>query len=305
MHRIGIIGTGDIARKVYLPLLSSNPAIEIVALASRTRKKAEALARQYRLDAVVSTVEELLKLRPDIVFIHASTSAHFELIRACLAADIAVYVDKPLSENLDETSRLEQQASAQGLLLAVGFNRRFAPMVRAALEAVPNPSLIFSEKHRMSTRARHPFSTVYNDLIHAIDLACWAGSVPRDVVVQGAGIVDDDHLRTATAVLSMPERHAHVAMTRDAGNDIERLFLAGDTSSATVVDLDSVVVQKDGTTTTRAFGSWDDILLRRGFVGLVDHVLESLEAPEACLVSATAVLPTHHVADRIARTIAR
>ncbi|MFE2211121.1 Stf0 family sulfotransferase [Streptomyces canus] len=186
MHRIGIIGTGDIARKVYLPLLTGNPEVEIVALASRTRDKAEALARKYRLDTVVINVEEVLRRRPDIVFVHASTSAHFELVRACLDSGTHVYVDKPLSESFDETYRLEQQARAQGLLLAVGFNRRFAPMVRAAVEAVPNPSIIISEKHRMPLRPSRPFGTVYNDLIHAIDLACWAGSIPTDMVVQGS-----------------------------------------------------------------------------------------------------------------------
>ncbi|MCQ9179225.1 Gfo/Idh/MocA family oxidoreductase [Streptomyces sp. IBSBF 2953] len=305
MHRIGIIGTGDIARKVYLPLLIGNPEVEIVALASRTRGKADALARKYRLDTVVNNVEELLRLRPDMVFVHASTSSHFELVRACLDSDTHVYVDKPLSETLDETYCLEQQARRQGLLLAVGFNRRFAPMVRAAVKAVPNPSIIISEKHRMSLQSSPPFSTVYNDLIHAIDLACWAGSIPTDVVVQGAGIVDDDHLRAATAALLAPTCHAHVAMARDAGNDMERFFIAGGTTSATVVDLDRVVVQENGRTTIQTFGSWDGILLRRGFVGLVNHVLESLASPEECLVSATAVLRTHRLTDQIAQSVTR
>ncbi|WP_157756944.1 Gfo/Idh/MocA family protein [Plantactinospora sp. KBS50] len=303
MHRIGIIGTGDIARKVYLPLLTGNPDVEIVALTSRTREKAVALARRHRLDVVVDDVGEVLQLKPDIVFIHASTSAHAELVRTCLDAGSHVYVDKPLSESLDETHRLEQQATAQGLLLAVGFNRRFAPMVRAAVEAVPNPTMIISEKHRRSIRPDRPFGTVYNDLIHAIDLACWAGAIPVDAVVQGAGIVDGDHLRAATAVLLASRCHAHVAMNRDAGDDAERLFIAGDAVSATVVNLDMVMVQESGTTTTRTFGSWDGILLRRGFVGLVDHVLNSLGAPEQCLVSATAVLRTHRVADQIARSL--
>ncbi|MEV6285972.1 Gfo/Idh/MocA family oxidoreductase [Kribbella sp. NPDC051770] len=303
MNRVGIIGTGDIAHKVYLPLLADHPEVEIVALASRTRSKAEALARHYRLKALIGTVDEVLRVRPDVIFIHASTSSHFELVQACLESGIHVYVDKPLSMDLEHTHRLEQQAKAAGLLLAVGFNRRFAPMIRAAVLAVPNPTIAISEKHRMSRLRSSPIETVYNDLIHAIDLACWAGSIPPDAIVQGSGIVDGNKLRSMTALVSALGYHAQVAMTREAGNDTERFFLAGSNTSATVFDLDSVVVQQDGVTTQRRFGGWDNVLLRRGFVGIVNHVLESLTSPGECHVSATAVLQTHRVAAQIARIV--
>ena len=305
MFRVGIVEAGDIAGKVYLPLLSADPDIEIVCLASRTRSRAEALARRYRLEPVLCDVHMVLKRKPDIVFIHTSTSSHANLVRACLEAGLHVYVDKPLSESLDEAVRLASLADQRNLLLAVGFNRRFAPMIRAAIEAVPEPTLVLAEKHRKSPQSKSAYSTVYDDFIHALDLVCWAGSFTSEPEVRASMLVGDGRLITVTAGLSRPGLLAQASMTRDAGEDLERFYIAGHRVSAAVTDLDAAIVHQAGLSSTRSFGSWDDVLTRRGFTALVRHVLESLDMPGSCEVSATAVLPTHRVADQIARGAGR
>ncbi|MDI6097204.1 Gfo/Idh/MocA family oxidoreductase [Actinoplanes sp. NEAU-A12] len=302
-HRIGIVGAGDIARKVYFPLLGTDPGIEIVAVASRTRAKAEALAQRYRLPEVCDTVTEVLARRPDIVFVHAGTAAHAEIVGECLDAGVHVYVDKPLSEDLAEVERLTLRAADLGLLLAVGFNRRFAPMVRAAVDAVPAPTMIVAEKHRKSLQARPARETVHDDLIHVVDLAVWAGGLTAQGDVSAVVRSEGGRLLAAALTVTAPAGFAQVSMARDAGQDFERLFLAGDGVSATVDDLDTAVLRSAGSTQTRSFGSWDDILVRRGFSGVVGHVLESLEKPERCEVSAAAVLDTHRITDRIARAV--
>lgn len=58
-----------------------------------------------------------------------ATSVHFEIAKQCLNAGVAVFIDKPVSEKLQEVQELQQLAKEKGLLFMVGFNRRFAPMV--------------------------------------------------------------------------------------------------------------------------------------------------------------------------------
>ncbi len=47
--RIGLIGLGDIAQKVYLPLLSVNEQVEIVGIMSSTPATVERMKAKYRI----------------------------------------------------------------------------------------------------------------------------------------------------------------------------------------------------------------------------------------------------------------
>lgn len=66
----------------------------------------------------------------EATFVHVATAAHGKVIRSLLGRGISVYVDKPISDDLDEVKQLIKLADPKGLLLTAGFNRRFAPMVR-------------------------------------------------------------------------------------------------------------------------------------------------------------------------------
>src|SRR5262245_53426601 len=86
---------------------------------------------QYHAD-VFTDMGDVLARKPELIFVHAPTTAHPEIVAACLAAKAAVYVDKPLAYHLADREALASRAAAEGPLLAVCFNRRFAPLhVRA------------------------------------------------------------------------------------------------------------------------------------------------------------------------------
>jgi virulence factor len=301
VYRVGVIGTGDIAMKAYLPVLATRSDVEIVGLASRTASRAESLAKQYRLGEICGSLSQLLDKRPDIVFVHASTTAHSSIVLECLQADIPVYVDKPLSESLDEVRHLAQEASQRQLLLAVGFNRRFAPLVRQAVNFVGEPTHLIAQKHRMRPQARPARETLYDDLIHVIDLLCWASesSIELDA---GCVVVDDlGQLQVAAGLLQRNGVVGQFSMSREGGADSETFSLFGREKSATVAELEEVSLYSGGHHTVKGFGSWDSALYRRGFVDLIQHVLESISSPNECEVSATAVLPTHELVEKLCK----
>lgn len=113
--KIGIIGLGDIAQKAYLPVLSEKEGIDLV-LCTRNQEKLEKLAKKYRLTEYVQTVDELIKLKIDAVFISTPSAAHFEITKKLLEHGIHVYIDKPISMNLDETKQIVQLAEEQNSL---------------------------------------------------------------------------------------------------------------------------------------------------------------------------------------------
>lgn len=133
---VAVIGCGNFATRVLVPELrrqGSSPS----AFASANGLSAKLLAGAAA--TATTDLSALLDL-PDIttVFVATRHDEHAELARAALRAGKSVWVEKPLAlteTDLDATLAVARSSSAP---LAVGFNRRFAPLalrLRAALAA--------------------------------------------------------------------------------------------------------------------------------------------------------------------------
>ena len=73
--------------------------------------------------------------------------------------------------------------------------------------------------------------------------------------------------------------------------------------TAVVDDLErAVFTQNGGRPEERSFGSWDTVLKRRGFEGVVEHFLDCMDDPRRCTVRAGLVLGSHELAERAARS---
>src|SRR5947209_20366030 len=102
--RIGMVGLGAIAQKVYLPLLSQQKEWIFVGAYSPTTSKRTALTASYRIQDF-SSLADLIQAC-DAVFVHSSTSTHFAVVSELLNHGIAVYVDKPLAATISEAEIL-------------------------------------------------------------------------------------------------------------------------------------------------------------------------------------------------------
>jgi len=133
---IGIIGCGNFASRVLVPELCRQGASPS-AFASANGLSAKLLAGS----AATSTTDIAALLDhpgASSVFIATRHAEHGELARSALRAGKHVWVEKPLAlteADLDATLAVARSSSSP---LAVGFNRRFAPLavrLRAALAA--------------------------------------------------------------------------------------------------------------------------------------------------------------------------
>ncbi|AFC27633.1 putative oxidoreductase [Paenibacillus mucilaginosus 3016] len=307
--RIGIIGLGDIARKVYLPLLSTDESVEIAGIASRSEATVERLGDQYRIAGRFGSVSELLeRAQPEAVFVHSPTGTHEEIVTACLQAGVHVYVDKPLSYELQASERMAALAEERGLLLGVGFNRRFAPLYTAAkawLEEAGGFDQAVAVKHRTKLQSLSAKETLYDDLIHMLDLLLWLDGEEAETAAYLERCNAAGQLLHCTGTLSFgrPDGRGRVGqfgMVREAGSDLERLELHGAYRSAEVVNLEQAVWMEAGSSPRhQSFGTWDTILHRRGFAGVVSHFLESLSDPQGCTIRADRVLAVHRLVEKL------
>ncbi|MFJ4998961.1 Gfo/Idh/MocA family protein [Microbacterium sp. NPDC088619] len=132
---IGIIGAGAIARSAHLPAYRTW-GLPVVAVASRTRAAAEALAADFEVGTVHASVDALLAdPRVEVVDLATGPTGRVELIAAAVAAGKHVLAQKPLISDPADLPRLLEvlaDARSRGIRVAVNQNARWAPAWRLA-----------------------------------------------------------------------------------------------------------------------------------------------------------------------------
>jgi predicted dehydrogenase/threonine dehydrogenase-like Zn-dependent dehydrogenase len=137
---IGVIGCGNFAARVIVPALrrqGASPAIFASANGLSARLLAGAAATSTTDVSVLLDHSGLTK-----VFIATRHDEHGGLARAALAAGKSVWVEKPLALTEADLDATMVSARASSAVLAVGFNRRRAPLavrLRSALAAKSGP----------------------------------------------------------------------------------------------------------------------------------------------------------------------
>jgi len=301
--RIGVIGLGSIAEKVYLPLLSQMDSVEIVGMMSTTATTVEQVGKKYRLPGGTTQLTTLLAQGLDAVFVHSPTETHYEIIKKCLLQGIPVYVDKPLSYEWEQSVELAALAEKKGLLLAVGFNRRFAPLYMEAkswVDQVGGFEWCSAQKHRTSRQSCSATLTLYDDLIHMLDLLIWLGgpSYARGIHLQN--VDEAGRLLHASGSLSFNTSVGTYSMVRQSGFNLEKFEVHGNGRSVEVTNLESAnFYEKGALPQLKTFGSWETTLYRRGFVGVVEHFLQCLDSPQECSIRADLVLETHQLVEKL------
>jgi predicted dehydrogenase len=130
----GVIGAGNFSSLVLLPALARTPA-RLKSIASAGGVSAAAAARRFGFARATTDYRAILD-DPEInsVFITTRHNSHARMVVEALQAGKHVFVEKPLCLNRAELEAIKSayqsaQKDSDPLLLMVGFNRRFSPLV--------------------------------------------------------------------------------------------------------------------------------------------------------------------------------
>lgn len=137
-RRFGVIGGGLIAQAVHLPNLRSNPAIDIVSIADPSAQVAHELALRYGIPMTYLDWREMLdRERLDAIVICSPHSTHAAIVLAAIELGIHCLVEKPLCIDPADGRRIELAAAAAGVVVQVGYMKRFDPAYQRFLEQLP------------------------------------------------------------------------------------------------------------------------------------------------------------------------
>lgn len=132
-HRIGVLGSGFIVCECHLPSYAK-AGYQVVAIASRTKEKAAAVAERYGIPTVHDDYESLLDdASIEVLDIAVPPQQQPNLIRAACAKGTAkaILAQKPLTLDFAEAKELVKLCREAGILLAVNQNMRHDPSVKA------------------------------------------------------------------------------------------------------------------------------------------------------------------------------
>jgi predicted dehydrogenase len=144
--RIGIIGCGHAAR-VHLGRLAAIRGVRVVGCADPDATSANALADAApRTDGDVipsfaDQAELLRQLAPDALAIFTPHLAHYRSILDGLQAGCHVFVEKPLSTNVQEAVDIVNVARARGRQVGVGHQFRLMPSLQEARQRIENGAI--------------------------------------------------------------------------------------------------------------------------------------------------------------------
>ena len=134
--RWGIMSTAHINR-LFLAGVRDSPAIDVVAIASRTRDAAEQFAHENGIERALASYEALLA-DPDVevVYIPLPNSMHIDWSVRALEAGKHVLCEKPLSRRASEVGRAFDVAEREERLLMEAFMYRHHPQTKRLAKMV-------------------------------------------------------------------------------------------------------------------------------------------------------------------------
>lgn len=295
MLKIGIIGLGDIAQKAYLPVLSSKD-LEI-HLFTRNQDRLSRIGKQYRIENLHSNIESILQSGIRGAFVHTATESHESIIEQLLLHDIHVYVDKPITYDYKSSKRLVDLAERKGLILMVGFNRRYAPAYRE-LKQVENPNMIILQKNRHSLPGDIR-TFVFDDFIHVIDTMRYLFSRSvKEVLVRG---MKKDGLLIHAVVQLIAENGSTAIgiMNRDSGTLEEKVEVFSTEEKKTVLNMTNLSTMRQKTEISSGINDWESTLSKRGFESIIQNFLQVLEKGTKPQFSMQDALLTHEMCENV------
>lgn len=190
MLKVGVLGAGHLGKIHIKLLLELNDKFDFIGFYDPNDENANVAIENYgvkRFDSIDHLLQEV-----DCVDIVTPTLSHYKCASLALRMSKHVFIEKPVTETVDEAKKLIDLAHEAGVKVQVGHVERFNPAFRAAVSYFNNP--MFIETHRLAQfNPRGTDVPVVLDLmIHDLDaiLSVVKSGVKR-ISASGVAVVSD------------------------------------------------------------------------------------------------------------------
>jgi len=189
MLKAGVLGAGHLG-KIHLRLLQESKKYDLVGFydidENSGRKVQEEFGYKYfnNLDDLIAAV--------DVVDVVTPTLSHFEVGQKTIKAGKHLFIEKPITNTVEEAEQLVKLAKEYNVKGQVGHVERFNPAFQAVADKFENP--MFIEAHRLAEfNPRGTDVPVVLDLmIHDIDaILSVVKSEVKEIQASGVSVISD------------------------------------------------------------------------------------------------------------------
>jgi predicted dehydrogenase len=213
MMKILIVGLGGIGQRhlrnlrtvlgAGVEILAVDPRSDIPVLTDSLQvETGVTLAEKYNLH-IYPDLEPALAEKPDAVYVCTPTSLHMSTALRAAQAGCHLFIEKPLSNNLEQVDELIALVESRGLVAVVGYQMRFNPCLQRLYTLVQEkkvgrilsvraeigeylPGWHTYEDYRQMYASRQDLGGgVILSQIHEMDYLYWFFGLPRSVYALG------------------------------------------------------------------------------------------------------------------------
>ena len=143
--KVGVIGVGHLGQhhvKHYISLKDAN----LVGILDTDQKRAAEISNKFDIPLFNELQDFLNKV--DAVSIVTPTPYHAKMAEICIANDTHVFIEKPITETVEEAEQLLVLAKEKDVMIQVGHIERLNPALLALKPYRVEPK--FLEIHRLA-----------------------------------------------------------------------------------------------------------------------------------------------------------
>jgi predicted dehydrogenase len=189
MLKVGVLGAGHLGN-IHLKLLNQSSKFELVGFFDPFTENAQKVAEEFGYK-LFDSVSELIDA-VDVIDIVTPTLSHFDCAKEAILAGKHVFIEKPITNTLEEAEAIRTLASQKHVKGQVGHVERFNPAFTAVKDVIDNP--MFIECHRLAEfNPRGTDVPVVLDLmIHDIDIILSVvKSKVKNVYASGVSVISE------------------------------------------------------------------------------------------------------------------
>ena len=321
-RRFLIVSLGSIGARHLRNLRHLEPEAEIAVL----RRPSSASQAVEHADHVIHSLQEAIAFAPLAAVIASPAPQHIPFATRLAEAGVHLLIEKPLSSDIDGCEHLIRLCRERELNLAIGYNLRFLPSLRAAREIVLSGEIgeVFSMRvevgqylpdwrkgvdYRQGVSARKELGGgVLLELSHEIDYSLWMFGMPATVTAIGgrSGQLECEVEDIAEIILEYNSPRRIVSMHLDMlqHRPFRRCRAVG-TNGSVIWDGIADTVEVDNLQTDRAVSLPDIALADKNqmYLDELSDFLASIESGGAPICGGGAGLETLLVVDAIRRSL--
>ncbi|MCB9195918.1 MAG: Gfo/Idh/MocA family oxidoreductase [Flavobacteriales bacterium] len=189
MLKIGVIGAGHLG-KIHIRILKQANFVELVGFYDASAETRDLVSKEFGLRAY-DDLDELIQ-DVNIVDIVTPTITHFDIAQAALRSFKHVFIEKPITSTVEESTKLIRLATEANVKVQVGHVERFNPAFIAVKDELSEP--MFIETHRLAqfNPRGTDVSVVLDLMIHDIDvILSVVKSNVKNIAASGVAVLSD------------------------------------------------------------------------------------------------------------------